>query len=613
MHRLAWGALASFGMVLAVGCTSGSSGKLPPTALSHEAITNGSPDTTHQAVMFLTYQYSGTQSAACSGTVVAVKNTYGFLLTAAHCVLGEPSKGIPAPTLSNLFVIQGNNATTSKIVYPVVDFKADPNYDAKSGTYDFAMVKFNGAGTATPRMKPLTAALDNLKAGSPVEFVGYGITAAGLKNSGTRMHVNNTLANTVAGPAVSPLLVTYSEAGGLGGPCSGDSGGPALYTVSGTQYVAAVTSSGDQNCSQFGISGRVSAVLTTFINPYINGTTGGAQTCAQCQQASTTGVGSCTQAVTDCQNNTDCAALVQCFNGCAQNDQTCINNCVSQHSAGSTVYQKIGDCVCTTGCKTECASDPSCASAACGFSFSDTTCQTCMNNSCCTEQQNCKNDSACVTCVTSANPAASCSSNTNDTALIQCYTGQCATQCGMKCGFSSQDATCQTCFENNCCSEAQACAKDATCTSCITSSSPPASCSSNALATAFTSCVSQNCNSQCGGSAGAGGTGGTGGAAGATGTGGSGASGGSGAAGGSGATGGLGTGGTGASAGAGTGGAGANGASTGGTAGGNGSFGASGSCNCETVGGPASGGPAALLLGLVGLVALGRRRRQEAA
>ena len=599
MYKLAWGALASFGIVVAVGCSSGGAGKLPPTALSHQAITHGSPDTTHQGVMSL---YDQTHGAACSGTVVAVKNTYGFLLTAAHCVLGEPSKGIPAPAVKDLIVVQGNNAQTSKIVYPVVGFKADPNYDPKASIYDFAMVKFNGAGTSTPRMKLLTASLDNLKAGSPVEFVGYGVTASGLKDSGTRMHVNNTLANTAAGPAVSALTVTYSEAGGLGGPCSGDSGGPALYTVSGTQYVAAVTSSGDQTCSQFGISGRVSAVVNTFINPYINGTSGGTQTCAQCQQAATTGVGACSQAVTDCQNDTDCAALLKCFNGCAQGDQTCINNCASQHSTGAAIYQKIGDCVCSTGCKTECASDPSCQAAACGFSFSDQTCSTCMNNNCCSEQQNCKNDSACVTCVTAQNPAASCSSNANDTALLQCYTGKCSAQCGMKCGFSAANATCQTCFENSCCSEAQACSQDAACTACVTSANPAASCSSNALATAFTTCVSSNCGSQCGGSAG-----GAGGAAGAAGS----SAGGTGGTGGTGGFGAGGSGGFGAGGSGGSGAGGGTGAAAGATNRSNNNFGASGSCSCRTAGGPNPSGFGFMLMGLAGLLLLRRRDSNE--
>ncbi len=601
MHRLAWGAFAAFGILAAVGCSSGSPGKLPPTAVSHQAITNGSPDTTHQGVMMLVDQ---THGAACSGSVVAVKGTYGFLLTAAHCVLGEPNKGIPAPTASDLVVVQGNDAQTSNIVYPVVDFKANPGY-ASSGNklYDFAMVKFNGAGSSTPTMKMLTSSLDNLKAGSPVEFVGYGITSSGSQNSGTRMHVNNTLADTAAGYAVSALTVSYSEAGGLGGPCSGDSGGPALYTVNGTQYVAAVTSYGDQTCTQFGVSGRVSAVVDNFINPYINGTSGtGTQTCAQCQQASTTGVGACSQAVTDCQNNADCKALVTCFNNCAQSDQTCINNCATQHSAGTTLYQKIGDCVCTTACKTECASDPSCQGSQCGFSFSDATCSQCMNNSCCTEQQNCKADSACSTCVTSSSPPASCSSNANETALMQCYTGKCAQQCGMKCGFSSANATCQTCFENSCCSEATACSKDATCTACVTSSNPDPSCSSNALAQAFTSCVSNNCSSQCGGSTGVGGAGGataTGGAAGTAGS----SAGGATATGGSGGAAGFGAGGTGNSTG------GSNNYGTGAT--GNGSFSAQSSCSCQTPGRHAPGAPAALLLGLGGLLLLRRREGDE--
>jgi hypothetical protein len=498
MRRIAWGAVACFALS-ALGCSS--SAPVPvELGVSHEAITHGSPDTTHQAVLFM---YDHTHGTACSGTVIAVSGTYGYFLTAAHCVLGEPSQGIPAPTVSDLELIQGNNVQDqSDVVYPVVDFKADPSYQSgNQAVYDFAMVKFNGAGSSTPTMPVLTAALDNLQAGSAVQFVGYGITSAGQQSNSVRMYANNTLANTAAGNAVEPLTVSYSEAGSLGGPCSGDSGGPALYTVNGTQYVAAVTSYGDQSCTQFGVSGRVSAVVDNFINPYITGNSGGTQTCDQCEQAATTGVGACSSQVTACENDSDCSALLTCLNACASGDQTCVNTCASQHTEGTTVYSKIGSCMCTTACKTECASDPSCQGAACGFSFSDQTCSTCMDGSCCSAEQACANDTTCTSCVTSQTPPASCDTNSLANALIQCYTHQCGTACGSagKCGFTSSNATCQTCFENSCCSQSQACFNDATCTSCVTSSAPAASCSSNALATAFSNCIQQSCNSQCGG------------------------------------------------------------------------------------------------------------------
>lgn len=497
MRHIAWGALACLALS-ALGCSS--SAPVPLSlGMNQQAITNGSPDTTHQAVLFM---YDHTHGTACSGTVVAVNGSYGYFLTAAHCVLGEPSQNIPAPTPSDLELIQGNNAQNqSDIAYPVVSFQADPNYQSgNQPIYDFAMVKFNGAGPSTPRMPVLPAGLDNLHAGSPVQFVGYGITYAGQQGNSVRMYANNTLAATVAGPAVSPLTVSYSEAGSLGGPCSGDSGGPALYAVNGTQYVAAVTSYGDPNCTQYGVSGRASAVLSSFIDPYISGNSGGTQTCAQCQQAATTGVGACSSQVSACQNDSDCVALVNCLNACASGDQTCINNCASQHTEGTTVYSQIGDCMCNTACKTECANDPSCQGGTCGFSYSNQTCGTCMTNSCCSAGQACANDATCSSCVTSQNPPASCSTNSLVNALLQCYTHQCGTACGAagKCGFTSSNATCQTCFENSCCSQSKACFSDATCSSCVTSSSPAASCSTNSLANAFLSCVQQNCGSQCG-------------------------------------------------------------------------------------------------------------------
>src|SRR5262245_11527365 len=106
----------------------------PSLGETDEAILYGQPDTTHQAVVAVL----GSPSE-CTGTIVAVSGNYGFVLTAAHCVTLDTPQ----------YVVQGNDYNSSSaIVYPVVSFKADPNYNQQ--VYDFGMVKFTGASGATP-------------------------------------------------------------------------------------------------------------------------------------------------------------------------------------------------------------------------------------------------------------------------------------------------------------------------------------------------------------------------------------------------------------------------------------------------------------------------------
>ena len=66
----------------------------------------------------------------------------------------------------------------------------------------------------------------------------------------------------------------------------------------------------------------------------------------------------------------------------------------------------------------------------CGFSTGVAACDACLTNSCCTSETACANNTACTTCVTSATPANSCSSNSEYTAFGTCFTNDCSTQCG---------------------------------------------------------------------------------------------------------------------------------------------------------------------------------------
>lgn len=400
-------------IVLLAGCGAEPPGLPAPgerLGLMRGEIVGGELDTKHQSVVAI----FGTQSA-CTATIIAVKGNQGYALTAAHCVKDAPQ-----------YVVQGNDYNSaSTIVYEVVQYKAHPSYNGQ--VYDFAMVRFTGAGAKTPVTPAMTPAQDGLKPGSTLEFVGYGLTENGPTTK--RHHVFGNIDD------LSSLTFDYQQQSG--GPCAGDSGGPSLTVVNGVEYVSGVTSYGDQNCTQYGVSGRVSAVYDSFILPFINGGGGGGQqTCDQCTEAATTGVGDCADAVQGCLNHAGCNALVECFEKCSTD--ACIQQCAQDNPTGVDKYLAIFDCVCTEACVAECGKDEMCQTPegpACGFS-ADAECQLCFEAKCCAQASACADDPVCATCFGN-DPDPACDQSSKAQAFAQCLVDQCADPCGIETGSSS--------------------------------------------------------------------------------------------------------------------------------------------------------------------------------
>jgi MYXO-CTERM domain-containing protein len=298
-------------------------------------IINGTPDTTHQAVVAVLGNNS-----ACTGTIIHTdpNNGIGHVLTAAHCT--NPQQ-----------VVIGNDYTNPQAVFPVIASQAHPNYGGNTGDpFDFRMVRISGVSASTPVIPAATPAQDNLSSGTQVRHVGYG-------KAGPAPGSNNTVRRQILGnlAGVSTLTIQYNQPSG--GPCSGDSGGPQL-TTSGTERVVGVTSYGDPSCAMQGVSGRVSAVYDSFIIPYINNAPIGPLTCDGCLEAATTGQGACIGAVNACFNDSNCNGLLQCLNGCS--NQSCINQCAQQWQAGISTYNAIFTCVCDTACTMECMDEAVC-------------------------------------------------------------------------------------------------------------------------------------------------------------------------------------------------------------------------------------------------------------
>jgi len=317
---------------MVAGCATGESEELGPKTIQAPII-NGNLDTTHQAVVAV---FLG--MGACSGTIIHRNGGNAWVLTAAHCVTPSPPQ----------LVAQGDDHDNPDATYPVADYAYHPAYTQAGGIFDFAVVRITGATASTPVIPAQTPAEDNLAVGTQVRHVGYGITWHPNGYTSERHETTNTL-NGLASYYFDYLQPTS-------GPCSGDSGGPAL-TVGGAERVAGVISGGDQTCSQYGVSGRVSSVYDSFILPFINGTPV-TMTCNECFTGATQGAGACMGQVDACFGDADCDALVSCMDPCGT--QTCVLGCISAHPAGYVLYRSIFDCVCSTGCSTECAGDDLC-------------------------------------------------------------------------------------------------------------------------------------------------------------------------------------------------------------------------------------------------------------
>lgn len=217
-----------------------------PLGRAASPIFNGELDSVHSAVVFV--ELSG---GSCSGTLIAACGGTGYVLTAAHCC-AEPVLG----------VVQGEDAYDSGAPYfDAIDAHADPAYDGASD-HDYCIVRVGGVPDGTPVIPAMRPDEDTLSAGDMVEFVGYGITESDWNNS-QRRHVSDDISD------LTPGVMSYDQQ--PGGPCNGDSGGPALSIVGGSERVSGVTSQGDEACVSYGESGRVSFVYDSFIQPALNG------------------------------------------------------------------------------------------------------------------------------------------------------------------------------------------------------------------------------------------------------------------------------------------------------------------------------------------------------
>ena len=230
-----------------------------------QAIYYGTPDTSaaHQAVVAL---YEGGRFQ-CSGTLIA----QDYVLTAAHCLESN----------TTIEVRFGNSPGTFTHTRQSAQKIRHPQYNRWDVKNDIGLIRL--ATPAPDHIQPIRALPQSLAIGPEhegnlnMEFVGFGDTETG--SSEVKLKVTLPLlrqCSSAAGCNVSgnPWSVNPLPAGSLlyaqntGGPCSGDSGGPAFVVFNGIEYVAGVTSYGDWWCTQYGVSTKVD-YFWSFLGNYI--------------------------------------------------------------------------------------------------------------------------------------------------------------------------------------------------------------------------------------------------------------------------------------------------------------------------------------------------------
>jgi hypothetical protein len=150
---------------------------------------------------------------------------------------------------------------------------------------------------------------------------------------------------------------------------------------------------------------------------------------------------SCCSALSACSNDASCITLDECESSCAAGDDVCAQNCANANPSGVDDLEGVLNCE-SSACNAPCSGTTSDAGAACGYSSSNATCETCLETDCCTQAMTCSASSDCASIVTCV---AACA--TNDTAcqsscvsgdpagssaydsFNQCLSGSCTSAC----------------------------------------------------------------------------------------------------------------------------------------------------------------------------------------
>jgi secreted trypsin-like serine protease len=256
MSRLCVAAIAAIAIALAAAS---------PVA----AVTGGTPTERGEYPHLAALLDDGSQY--CDGSLVAP----GWILTAAHCTEDVDVK--------NLTVEIGGDYLEGSVSWAITDAQNEvrsvsqmivhPSFDSDTLAYDVALLRLSSPSTKTPL--PLADAGSSLdraqwEGGDPARVIGYGLPSG--PEAGTPLETDVHMVSdadcetsyAVTGPVDSNTMVCAGEVYGVKDSCFGDSGGPLMVPVTGsdltTQLMQVGVVSWGTGCgvpTQYGVYSRV--------------------------------------------------------------------------------------------------------------------------------------------------------------------------------------------------------------------------------------------------------------------------------------------------------------------------------------------------------------------
>jgi hypothetical protein len=227
-------------------CAPSPDPEAPALATDVSAIIGGTPDTVDPGVVALIV---GPGSIRCTATVIAPR----VIITAAHCLLEWRSL--------SLTVAIGNDATVPDRTVEIVDALRHPDFTFTSTLERDVGVALLAEPVTVPAWPIRRAPIDDALIGREVRLVGYG--------SSTHEEIDPNFARLEGTTIVDGYDDDAISYGAMpAATCHGDSGGPNFISDGTTEYLLAVTSSGNSACTR-GWGTRLDIQAETFIDPYV--------------------------------------------------------------------------------------------------------------------------------------------------------------------------------------------------------------------------------------------------------------------------------------------------------------------------------------------------------